>query len=759
VAPTKSPTTVRRYRGKIRRINAKLGKVKLGRLTAQLDRTYREWLDEGLHPTSVHHIHAVIFAGAGRPDLLLALTEEGIDMRADATDRTQVTPKPVSPKHPSGRAQAGPSTSQLPGRSALSPELVRSLQRTAGNRAVTRSLTPPGSPPPKARDGAPSPTPVQRFPATALSAPVNWAEKTGSVFRPGEGVSGGVYILTSKERDAAIKKVVVKPVYGATGLGQKEAAEQLQFGDRALSSLLGISTPTTKVVQGGSAEFSGLLGVIRPHQPPKKPVQEGMEPEAYHDVANAKQLVVMSEVPSARSIGSSADKAMTDKSVRADLFGTLFAPAFIEDLARISVGDLLLGNVDRLVMATNLGNVMVSSQGGKRSVYAIDTTPYLGKVSPSAIVSGGGNALRNMTDTKDVADNPAKVIHDFFDTVISRMKAAAPPNKKGVAPPWKLFEDTYQQRRGQIETDFMLGWDSALIDVFALVESKAGRKKMKDLTSEYQGTEGASELSYTTLKAHAKYLGGKAQGMTHQEAAADPAVYVAYRELQNVNAAGLMPNDRFNPYAAGAFPSAAKTADLPSIPSLPNPKVMGNVVMNQSVNEDKLKEIGAKVDVAKTELAQLGTKRRGGFLGVGKSETPRNRVLAGEFIANSYLVGAGAARLPAYMLNLKQVAELFKFTLGKLQASQIARISTVANSLPAAKFAIEESASQFQASIPAIATSIRLIENYADRGPLADKLEAIKTLLEKDIARYGKMVSLKEAMTVAHAQNLLAAKG
>jgi integrase len=61
ITPTKSPTTVRGYRGKIRRINAKLGKVKLGKLTAQhLDRTYRDWLDEGLQPTSVHHIHAVI---------------------------------------------------------------------------------------------------------------------------------------------------------------------------------------------------------------------------------------------------------------------------------------------------------------------------------------------------------------------------------------------------------------------------------------------------------------------------------------------------------------------------------------------------------------------------------------------------------------------------------------------------------------------------------------------------------------------------
>lgn len=63
VAPSKSPTTVRGYRGKITRINAKVGRVRLARLTAQhLDLAYRQWLDEGLHPTSVHHIHAVLSA-------------------------------------------------------------------------------------------------------------------------------------------------------------------------------------------------------------------------------------------------------------------------------------------------------------------------------------------------------------------------------------------------------------------------------------------------------------------------------------------------------------------------------------------------------------------------------------------------------------------------------------------------------------------------------------------------------------------------
>jgi integrase len=63
VSVSKSPTTVRGYRGKLKRIDTKLGHVQLSKLTAQhLDRAYRQWLDEGLHPTSVHHLHGVLSA-------------------------------------------------------------------------------------------------------------------------------------------------------------------------------------------------------------------------------------------------------------------------------------------------------------------------------------------------------------------------------------------------------------------------------------------------------------------------------------------------------------------------------------------------------------------------------------------------------------------------------------------------------------------------------------------------------------------------
>jgi integrase len=63
ITPTRSPTTVRGYRDKARRIESKLGKIQLAKLNAHtLDRAYREWLGEGLSPTTVHHLHGVLSA-------------------------------------------------------------------------------------------------------------------------------------------------------------------------------------------------------------------------------------------------------------------------------------------------------------------------------------------------------------------------------------------------------------------------------------------------------------------------------------------------------------------------------------------------------------------------------------------------------------------------------------------------------------------------------------------------------------------------
>jgi integrase len=82
ITPTRSTTTVRGYRFKIKRIDAKLGNVRLDQLTAQqLDRAYRQWLDEGLNPSSVHHLHRILSA-ALRQAVKWGLVGEAATLRA-----------------------------------------------------------------------------------------------------------------------------------------------------------------------------------------------------------------------------------------------------------------------------------------------------------------------------------------------------------------------------------------------------------------------------------------------------------------------------------------------------------------------------------------------------------------------------------------------------------------------------------------------------------------------------------------------------
>lgn len=63
IEPNRSPSTILGYRHKVERIKSRLGSIRLDRVTPQhLDRAYRAWQDEGLHPSTVHHLHRVLSA-------------------------------------------------------------------------------------------------------------------------------------------------------------------------------------------------------------------------------------------------------------------------------------------------------------------------------------------------------------------------------------------------------------------------------------------------------------------------------------------------------------------------------------------------------------------------------------------------------------------------------------------------------------------------------------------------------------------------
>lgn len=92
IKPTRSTTTIRGYRAKISRINGKLGRTPLAKLTPhQVDRACRAWLDEGLSPTTVHHLHGVLSAA------LHQAAKWGL-VSSIVTDRTSPPPLRTKPR-------------------------------------------------------------------------------------------------------------------------------------------------------------------------------------------------------------------------------------------------------------------------------------------------------------------------------------------------------------------------------------------------------------------------------------------------------------------------------------------------------------------------------------------------------------------------------------------------------------------------------------------------------------------------------------
>lgn len=91
ITPRRSPTTIRGYRDKVRRLSAVLGRIRLAKLSAaDLDRAYARWLAEGLSPMTVHGLHAVLSAS-------LRQAVKWGTIRSAVTERASPPPLTVKP--------------------------------------------------------------------------------------------------------------------------------------------------------------------------------------------------------------------------------------------------------------------------------------------------------------------------------------------------------------------------------------------------------------------------------------------------------------------------------------------------------------------------------------------------------------------------------------------------------------------------------------------------------------------------------------
>lgn len=606
---------------------------------------------------------------------------------------------------------------------------------------------------------------IHRYPATALSAgPVDWTGETADVFRPGGGLSGGVYILTSSTPDGGVEKVVAKPIFGSSGLGTKESGESLVAGDRALS-MIGVKAPTSRVAKG--AEATALVNVVGPKAPPKPVITEDM-PSQERDVAemwkpitDAKSFVVMGEVPG-KSVASLVDKAGGgDKESMNSLYRSVLDDDFVAEMGRASVGDLLIGNNDRMIGgAMNLGNIMVEMNEGRSKMWAIDTNAVLGKQYNLQDVVNKGTTSSSLqggfVNAKDdlKAGGAAERIEGFYQILLDRMKSASPPKAPGEEgmSAVELFEQMYLRLKPKLIASFERGWNDALIDVFAMVNSKEGRAKLKTVTEVGDDTESEDDLDYTALKLNATYLASKAEGKGDDEASHDLGALAAAKQVAAFDPKTMgIPVDQYHHNVAPLPSSEAYTADLEHPTALGPPKKMIDVMKakNKTYDPAKLNALGIAAENAKIEMAALGNKSRGI---VKKKEQPRNRTLAGIFVASSYMVGGGAFRAVASAYELSQLVDGIVMGLGgKLKPNQAAAM------LPAARFAksyatlLEGHMQAYADALTAEAKGVGKIKKYDRRTEVAEKLSAIATNVNENMARYFGDIAKKDPAALVDA--------
>jgi hypothetical protein len=511
---------------------------------------------------------------------------------------------------------------------------------------------------------------VHRYPATAMKLPVPWSEQTASVFRPGEGASGGVYIMTTNVPGDPVKKAVAKPVFGKNGLGLRETGEQLVASDRVMGQLLGLKAPVSRVVRKGSVEFAELVKVCAPYQP----ARQSEEDTDWLPLAQAESFVVMSEVPNASSIGSLADKAGKDASAGRDLYRTLFNDNFLSQLGTMVVGDMLLGNVDRITLgAMNLGNIMLSMQDGRGELHAIDTAAFLPKsVAPHEVKNAGTNLDGRSTVRKHIDAGPGKILDDFMDQLVQRIKGGSQDAGDGSLQMWQIIDHTYKANRANFLSSFEFGWDSAMIPILAL-NSDEGRKKMNDTIGDARNDMVTPEA----LAGNAEYIGARAMGSAdHDEAVGRPHAMNLVIWARAFDKSAYTPVDDELAPAYGAPDKKALRAAYTPPKALPTIKKLGGLhpdiprVLGDGAKT--MRSYPAAISFAHGEVDSLSPdKTKRGLLGKKTSQRPENAV--GHAMVDAHAVIAGAGRAIHQLNDLKFQAEYLmpllpaaKFTSGEL---------------------------------------------------------------------------------------------
>jgi hypothetical protein len=461
--------------------------------------------------------------------------------------------------------------------------------------------------------------------------------------------------------------------------------------------------------------------VCKPHQPPRVDDDPHWAP-----IEQAESFVVMSEVPKATSMRSLAEKSQTDKQAGVDLYRTVFDHSFLAELGTMVIGDLLVGNRDRITLgAMNLGNVMLSMQQGRGELHAIDTAAFLPKsVTPEDIAKHGALTGGGMSTVKKHLDQgPGQLLDDFMEFLVGTMKGGLPTPKPGDPEPmWSVIERTYKSNRASFVSSFEYGWDSAMITISAL-NSDAGRKKMRDVLGDSQGDQ---LVTAEGLSVNAQYLGDRAMGVDHADGVARAAAMNLAEYARGFDRKSLTPSMNYE--LQPVFPAAdrkALRAEWTPIATLPIAKKLARTVTDFTTLRDDerlvLNQFPPQIGFAHAEVDQAvsPTKTKRGI--TGKKTVQRNRNVLGHAAVDAQAVIAGAGRVIDAVGQLDRVSAkvLEAVPAAKFAGGEVAPVKSLLNYFGIAANALAQANSSFDTALAKVSSTLPAM-NYPERDAVAN---------------------------------------
>ncbi len=515
------------------------------------------------------------------------------------------------------------------------------------------------------QNGAGSDASIHRFPNGALTAPVPWKTLTSTVVRPSEGKSGGVYILNSKDADGDLKKVVAKPVFsGKNGIGEMETPEAVVAGDKMLRSFFGMNTPQSRIAKKGTPEYADLLSLCLPHAPAKDTrgaEERGLDeagPDKGLDEADA--FVVMGAVEG-KSIASMAAKAGDDTDSFDMLQRTLFNQNILEQMGRLAIADMMLGNKDRITAgAMNLGNMMVSAANGKLDLWAIDTLVGLPAYDPKSFAKDGIGGGWQSSAKKDLNAGPVSILDGVFEIIGKQIERGITDPEAAKAPtaPHTVMTQRYATEKAIVLGHFTRGWEGALAQAATLSTRMGERKESHD------GPKDPDNLTAEALRANIAYLGARANDGTDADASGIGLAEVLKNYVRTIDIDGIAPpRDALSPQNFSAPPKDAIGADVPDTPSLTTQDLAAlkpnNSGRQNATQSGRNQLFATHVTTAHNEVNAAVDPHKVRKKGITRKTTvlPRNRNLIGHFVVDAKASTAGAFRAISAVRSLQGISE------------------------------------------------------------------------------------------------------